>query len=137
MDKSINSKTIPESLVASVSSCLLYPDKLKLQNEYLVKYGEEFLKLNNLKIGDEIEIEFPYEGISQKYKSREMEKFSYSKKMKGVLKLDERGRLFAESIEDMQFYNYTSNGFSGRSRKSWYQSISKKSAVFFGTGFVF
>jgi len=123
-----------------VSSSVLeynFPDKAKLQNEYLVKYGEQFLILNNLKVGHEVILEFPYEGVSQKYKSREMEKYTYKKKVKGILKIDEQGRLYAESLEDMQFYNYTSNGFSGRSRKSRYQPISKKSIVKFGTGFVF
>jgi len=131
---------VPQCDKTAVSSSVLeynFPDKAKLQNEYLVKYGEQFLILNNLKVGDEVILEFPYEGVSQKYKSREMEKYTYKKKVKGILKIDEQGRLYAESLEDMQFYNYTSNGFSGRSRKSWYQPISKKSIVKFGTGFVF
>lgn len=131
-NKALNKTDVSSSVLEYV-----YPNKEKLQNEYLVKFGQEFLKLNNLNIGDEVFMEFPYEGVSQKYKSREMEKYSYKKKVKGILKLDEQGRLFAESVEDLQFYNYTSNGFSGRNRKSWYQPISKKSIIKFGTGFVF
>ncbi|MEP7198034.1 MAG: hypothetical protein ABI851_16060 [Saprospiraceae bacterium] len=116
---------------------VVYPDKVKLQNEYLVNYGKEFLNINKLIVGDEIIMEFPYEGLSQKYKSREMEKFSYKKTIKGILKLDDIGRLYAESLDDLVFYEYTSNGYSGRQRKNWYKEVRKKSVVRFGTGFVF
>ena len=113
----ISSAQMPQNPMLSV----VYPDKVKLQNEYLVSYGKEFLRINNLKVGDEIDLEFPYEGVSQKYKSREMEKFSYKTTTRGILKLDDVGRLYAESIKDLVFYEYTSNGYSGRNRKSWYK----------------
>jgi hypothetical protein len=123
--------------IANAMLSVVYPDKVKLQNEYLVNYGKEFLRINCLKVGDEIELEFPYEFVRQKYKSREMEKYSGKKIGKGILKLDDAGRLYAESLDDFVFYNHTSNGYTGRSRRSWYEEVRKKSVIRFGTGFVF
>jgi len=133
-ETALNPETPP---IANVLLAVVYPDTVKLQNEYLVNYGKEILKINELNIGDEIDIEFPYERLSQKYKSREMEKFSFKKTGRGVLKVDDIGRLYAESLEDFSFYEHTSNGYSGRQRKSWYKEVRKKSVVRFGTGFVF
>lgn len=129
---------IPSAQVsANAVLSVVYPDKVKLQNEYLVNYGKEFLRINDLKVGDEIELDFPYEFVRQKYKSREMEKYSDKKTGKGILKLDDVGRLYAESLDDFVFYKYTSNGYTGRSRRSWYEEVRKKSVIRFGTGFVF
>lgn len=132
----VQDKQVSPSIANAVLS-VVYPDKVKLQNEYLVNYGKEFLRINDLKVGDEIELEFPYEFIKQKYKSREMEKYSGKKIGKGTLKLDDVGRLYAESLDDFVFYKYTSNGYTGRSRRSWYEEVRKKSVIRFGTGFVF
>lgn len=112
------------------------PDKLKLQNEYLKRYGEEFLLLNDLKVGDEVILDFNYQSIHTKYNSRELERFNNYKKAKGILKLDENGCLFAESIDDADFYVSKSNGFCGRSRRTWYQLERKKSIYKFGVGFI-
>jgi len=68
------------------------------------------LRINNLKIGDEIEIEFDYEKVSTRYKSREMDKYTYKKLAKGILKIDENGGLYAESIDNMIFYDYVKEG---------------------------
>lgn len=115
----------------------IYPDKLKLQNDYLIEYGRQFLELNNFNIGDIVEIEFRYEYISRSYRSSEQSKYSCQQICKGVLKLDDIGRLYCESLEDMNFYENESNGRSGRSYKSWYKLVRKKSIVKFGTGFIF
>lgn len=113
-----------------------YPDQKKLQLEYLKIFGEEFLKLNNLNIGDKVLLNFSYESIHTKYNSRELQKFTNYKESEGILKLDNDGVLYAESIEDANFYVSKSNGFSGRSYKSWYELKKKKSIVKFGTGFI-
>lgn len=42
---------------------------------------------------------------------------------KGILKLDDAVRLYAESLDDFVFYNHTSNGYTGRSRRSWYEEV--------------
>jgi len=104
--------------------------------DYLRMYKNEFLELNNLKIGDEIIWNFKYDTLRGRYKSREMDKFSAYEKSKGILKEDDNGVLFVESIKDYNFYNYTSNGLTGRSRKSWYQLEKKKAMNYFGTGYV-
>ena len=115
----------------------IHPNTSVLQTEYLVKYGQEFLRLNNLTVGQIAEFDFPYEKVSTKYKSRELEKYSYKKRVPGILKLDEHGRLYAESIDDLVFYEYESNNYSGRSRKSWYREVKKKSVINFGKGFIY
>ena len=132
MDKN---KTIPQLGKTTVSDSFLFPDKLRLQNEYLIKYGNEFLSLNNLKVGDIIDFEFPYEGIHQRFKSREMAKSTYKKTTKGILKKDDVGRLIVESVEDLPFYEYLSNAISGK--RSCYKLVNRKSIVKLGTGFVF
>jgi hypothetical protein len=114
-----------------------YPDKEKLQDEYLKKYGEEFLKLNNLKLGDIITIKFTYEEVKSQYKSRKLERYTSNKLANGILKSNEKGLLYAESIEDMEFYHHCSNGLSGRSNRTWYKKVMKKSIHKFGTGFIY
>lgn len=111
---------------------IVFPDTKRLHSEFLVNYGKEFLKINNLNIGDEVDLEFDYEVTKSRYKSREIDKFTFKKLAKGVLKLDENGFLFAESIENMQFYEYTKNG-----RSYYYKQITKKSIKRFGTGFIY
>lgn len=118
-------------------SVYIYPNKEALQNKYLEMYGREFLELNNLKIGDEIELEFPYEGTGRNYNSKEQVKYTYKKKAKGVLKITENGMLYAESYDDMQFFHWVDNGLSGRSKRSWYKPVPRKSIIEFGTGFIF
>lgn len=111
---------------------LIMPDTKKLQSQYLVNYGKEFLILNNLNIGDEIELPFDYEVTKTRYKTREIDKFTFQKNAKGVLKLDENGFLFAESLDNMQFYEYTKDG-----RKYYYKQVTRKSIKRFGTGFIY
>lgn len=111
---------------------LIMPDTKRLQSEYLVNYGKEFLRLNNLNVGDEIELAFDYEVTKTRYKSRELDKYTFQKNAKGILKLDDNGFLFAESLENMQFYEYTKDF-----RRYYYKSVMKKSIKRFGTGFIY
>lgn len=111
---------------------LIMPDTQKLQSEYLLNYGKEFLRLNNLNVGDEIELPFDYEVTKTRYKSRELEKYTFQKNATGVLKLDDTGFLYAESLENMQFYEHTRDG-----RRWYYRSVMKKSIKRFGTGFIY
>jgi hypothetical protein len=115
----------------------LYPDKQQLENEYLKKYGEEFLKLNNLKVGDEVEMNFDYEGISSGYgRGAEPNKYTYKKLAKGILKITHLGLLYAESIENMPFFDWVNNNRTGRARRAWYQPNPKKSVIKFGVGYI-
>jgi len=112
---------------------IIFPDTKKLHIEFLINYCNEFLKLNNLMVGDEIEIEFDYQKLSSGYKSREMICHTWQKLSKGILKVDEDGCLFAESIENFTFYNYVQI----RGNRYVYQSEVRKSIKKFGTGFIY
>ena len=97
-----------------------------IKEKVLKIYTEEFLKLNNLNIGDELEVNFTYHKLHPKYKSSKMERVSHNKKAIGTLKEDENG-LYVESNNKFQFYELTSNGLTGRQRREWYKSIMKQS----------
>lgn len=112
-----------------------YPNKKELELEFLRNYGENFLGLNSLKIGDVIEIEFPYQTCYRNEK-RELVSASWKRVEKGVLKYDENNVLYAESIENLPFYPYGSNGKRGRLEKREPVYRPKKSIVKFGTGFI-
>lgn len=109
---------------------LLFPDKKSLQKEYLLKYRDQFLSLNNLKVGDEISLSFTCNNLIGK------QIYLTSKITKGVLKLDDNGVLYAESLDNMPFYRHMDNGLSGRSKRSWVQRTEAKSKYFFGDGFI-
>ena len=115
----------------------ILPDKTRLLTDYFKKYGEEFLKLNNLKVGDTTKLRFPYHTLHSKYHSRQMDKCTDYKEVAGILKIDQDGILYAESIDDMNFYFSRSNGLSGRSFKSWYELKRQKSIIKFGDGISF
>lgn len=112
---------------------LVYPDKTEIQKEYNLKYKELFLQANNLKVGDEIICNFEYETIHPKYKSREMEKFTHRKPGKGILKQDENGYLYAESIDMNTFYIWESS----RTKRGSYRMVQKKSICKFYNSFYF
>lgn len=114
---------------------LIYPNKDTLQKEYLRIYGEKFLLLNNLKVDDEIELLFPYERVSIPYKLRELCKYIYKMLCMGILKLDEDGCLYAESIDELDFYESRMKN-KGRNVVTEYWHKKKKSIVKFGTGFI-
>lgn len=65
-----------------------------------------------------------------------MDKYSAHEESEGVLKVDEDEFLYVESLKDYSFYNHTSNGLTGRSRKEWYQREMRKSRNYFGVGFI-
>jgi len=111
---------------------LIFPDTKQLHIEFLKNYGDEFLRINNLKLGDEIEIEFDYEQLRSGYKSRELNRTVWKKLAKGILKLDEDGCLYAESFEDFTFYwqEYIFGKYK-------WNSESRKSIRKFGTGFIY
>lgn len=113
----------------------LYPDKDKLNLEFRKNYGEEFLKLNGLKIGDIVEISFKYQTCYRGYKNEQFTS-SWERIEKGILKYDENMCLYAESIEKMPFYDYESNGKRGKSEKRIPVYRPRKSIVKFGTGFI-
>ncbi|RLD37062.1 MAG: hypothetical protein DRI74_07655 [Bacteroidetes bacterium] len=99
-----------------------------IKEKVLELYKKEFLKLNHFKIGDELEVNFTYQQLHPKYNSRKMERFNHRRIAKGILRENEDG-LYVESIDDFEFYEFTSNGLTGRARKDWYKQISKK-AIF-------
>ena len=112
---------------------LIFPDIKQLHIEFLRNYGNEFLKLNSLKVGDEIELEFDYDVLRSVYKSRERNKYNYKKLAKGILKLDENQCLIAESLDDFQFYHYIQ---VRQGRYEWKSEI-RKSIRRFGNGFIY
>lgn len=112
------------------------PELPDLKDKVLLLAKEEFLKLNNLNIGDHIIWNFRFDTLRGAYKKREMNKYSAHEKSEGILKIDDNGYLFVESIKDYTFYNLTSNGFTGRSRKEWYKMEKRKSRNYFGVGFI-
>ncbi|HET8735909.1 MAG TPA: hypothetical protein VFM69_04880 [Pricia sp.] len=112
------------------------PEIPNLETKILLMLKDEFLRLNNLKVGDHIIWNFRYDTTRQAYKSRRMDKYSAREEGEGVLKTDEKGFLFVESLKDYSFYNHTNNGLTGRSRREWYQREMRKSKHYFGVGFI-
>ena len=110
----------------------LLPDEKELNSFYLKKYGEEFLKLNNLKVGDRIRTAFPYEVVTQIPRSKGKEIREHKKIADGILKLDERGMLYAESDELMSFYTIS---FDFYNRKI-FNHKQQKSKIKLGAGFI-
>ena len=110
----------------------LLPDEKELNSFYLKKYGEEFLKLNNLKVGDRIRTAFTYEVVTQIPRSKGKEKRKHKKIADGILKIDERGMLYAESDELMSFYTVS---FDFYNRKI-FNLKKQKSKIKLGAGFI-
>jgi len=118
-----------------MESKIIFPDTKKLHIDFLKTYRDEFLKLNNLKVGDEIELEFDYDVLRSAYKSREMNKYTLKKLAKGTLKLDDDGCLYAESLDDFTFYWHAPIR-PGSTKYAW-KSENRKSIKKFGTGFIY
>ena len=112
------------------------PELPNLKEKVLKMAKDEFLKLNNLEVGDHIIWNFRYDTLRSAYKSREINKYSAHEESEGVLKVDENGYLFVESLKEYAFHNRISNGLSGRSRREWYQREMRKSKHYFGVGFI-
>lgn len=118
-----------------MGSELIFPETKKLHIEFLKTYRDEFLKLNNLKIGDKIEIEFDYQVLRSSYNRREQNAYTFQKLCKGILKLDDDGCLYAESLDDFTFYSNVP--IRPDSNKYGWRSESRKSIKKFGTGFIY
>jgi hypothetical protein len=112
------------------------PEIPNLKNDILIMVKNEFLKLNNLKIGDSILWNFRYEELKSQYRKREMARVSFNEESEGILKESEEGFLFVESVNNYSFYTHTWNGRSGRQSKYNYVRAMKKATHFFGTGFI-
>lgn len=108
----------------------LYPDKDKIKHEIKIKFKEDFLKLNNLKIGDEVYLKFPYHRIYKEPRKPE-QRITWYKDMEGVLKEDDNGYLYAESLESMSFYK-----LNNEKKKDFYEHYYKKSIHSFDIGFI-
>lgn len=116
---------------------LIKPKMPDIQGKMFKLIGAEFLKKNNLKLGDHILWDFRFQTLRGKYKSREMSRYSAYEESEGVLREDENGFLYVESIKKYKFYTYVNNELSGRHKKSWYKSEERHSKHYFGTGFIF
>lgn len=113
------------------------PDVDKLRAEYLLSYKEEFLSLNNLKIGDTVVARFMLEEIHRKDRGSGMDKITFGRNAEAILKEDENGFLYAESTEEYHFYSLTSSGHYGRrGYKEWYKSEKRKAIHKYGSGFI-
>lgn len=108
----------------------LYPDKEKIIHDIKIKFKEDFLKINNLKIGDEVYLKFPYHRTYKEPRKPE-QRLTWYKDSEGILKEDVNGYLYAESIELMTFYKLNTD-----KKKEFYQSYRKKSIHNFNIGFI-
>jgi len=102
------------------------PDIKKYKIEFLKNYQNEFLKINNLKIGDTVVMSFPYEIW------RSGQVMVTNKEAEGVLKVDKDGILFAESVEDMPFFTCHTRG-----RRTTYNQIERKAIAKIGTTVIY
>jgi hypothetical protein len=109
----------------------VFPDKEKIKHEIKIKFKEEFLKLNNLKIGDSVTLEFPYQRVYKEPRKQE-NTVTWNKISEGILKEDENGYLYAESLELMDFYKWNDDN----RRKPFYKSERRKSIYKFHIGFI-
>lgn len=114
---------------------LIFPDTKKLHIEFLKTYRDEFLRINNLKVGDEVELEFDYQVLRTSYNRREQNAYTWQKLAKGILKLDEDGCLYAESLDNFTFYWHAP--IRPNSNKYTWKSENRKSIKKFGTGFIY
>ena len=114
---------------------LIKPTVPQLKDEYLLMIKEAILKENNLKVGDYILWDFDYQVVSSGYKRGEFNRFTHKKLCKGVLKEDENGFLFAESLEDLEFHETAYR--DAAMRKSYYKRVMRRSKHYFGTGFIY
>jgi len=104
----------------------LLPDSAEIKKQVLLKYKEEFLKLNNLKIGDLVTLEFPYQRVYKEPRKQE-NTVTWNKPMEGILKEDKDGYLYAESLEDADFYRWNSDNM----RRPFYELQRRKSTFKF------
>jgi len=108
-----------------------YPDKDKIKREIKLAFREEFLKLNNLKIGDSVILEFPYQRVYKEPRKQE-NTVTWNKLSEGILKEDKDGYLYAESLELFDFYRWNTDNV----RRPFYKLERRKSIHKFNIGFI-
>lgn len=88
----------------------------KLETEKLIKFGQEGLKLLNLKVGDKVLTYFntSYTKNGQAYTSGD--------DYEVIIKQYDNGIVYIESVDKLPNTYNKSNGFSGRSRRSWWET---------------
>lgn len=109
----------------------LLPDSEEIKKQALLNYKNEFLRLNDLKIGDLINIEFPYQRVYREPRKEE-NTVTWNKLADGILKEDKDGFLYAESLEEMDFYKWNSDN----RRRPYYELKKRKSVFKFRIGFL-
>lgn len=107
----------------------IFPDMVI---SFLLSYKEEFLRTNRVKVGDSIKVQFYYEILRPKYRGSGSNKYTERKIADGILKEDNQGVLYVESVEDLQYYELKTNGLSGRSRREWYDKVRRKGIKIIG-----
>lgn len=107
-----------------------YPDTLEIKHEVKIAFKKEFLRLNNLKIGDEVYLKFPYQRV-YKEPRKQPNTVTWTKDMEGILKEDKDGYLYAETLENMDFYEWQSD-----CKRPFYKHVSRKSIFKFNIGFI-
>ena len=114
---------------------LITPKIPSLKKEYLLMVKDAVLKENKLNVGDKILWKFNYQIVRSGYKRGEMNRYSESKICDGILKVDNNGFLYAESVEDLEFYDSEyRNKISLKGH--YYKKVMRKSIHYFGTGFI-
>lgn len=108
----------------------LTPDKNKIKHEIKIKFKDEFLSLNNLKIGDLVILPFDFQRV-YKEPRKQPNTVTWTQMENGILKEDKDGYLYAESLKDMQFYRLNTD-----SKREFYESYYKKSIYRFSIGFI-
>lgn len=113
---------------------LIKPTVPELKEEYLLMVKEAILKENNLKVGDHILWNFNYQVVRSGYKRGEMNRYGASKVCEGILKENDEGFLYVESIENLEFHDTAYR--DAAMKKSYYKRVMRKSTHYFGTGFI-
>lgn len=88
--------------------------KNKIEHKAKVDFGNEYLKLTGLKIGNIIDCTFHYSYGTNK------SSYGASKVCKGEIKQCISGLIYVESIDKLVQSYSTSNNRSGRDRRSWW-----------------
>ena len=93
--------------------------KKQLELEMTIAFGKKALELLELKVGDIVKCKFRTSYISRK------QSYGDTTIQDGVIKVDERGIIYVESLEPIkQTYN-TSNNRTGRDYRSWWVECMK------------
>lgn len=99
--------------------------KNKIELDAKVKYHKLFLEKTGLKIGDIVKCNFSVHSGDSKH--------SYMSNCltEGIIKCNEEGLLYVESIKELKDSYNKSNGRTGRAYKSWweYRQVKMKSEI--------